>query len=412
MEKRNDIPESLRKRLRPSDWIAAQSIRLVAVLSLCTIFLILVFVVKEAMPVFSASARTLSEHAGQVQASPSQAQVPTGTQPEGYGEASAAPESYGSDNAPAPAVKADSAVASASAVADSNDPYGTPSAASVSPGEDPYGTPGASGQGVSGAEEVPAPKEFKFADLFSLRWDPVSTEQPMFGIWPLILGSLKVTLIALLFAAPVGILAALYTTTFAPKWTREFLKPVIEILAGIPSVVVGFFALMILASLLQGIFGGEYRLNSFVGGIGLAFTVIPIIYTLSEDAIKAVPKYLTEGSLALGATKWETNFLVVLPAATPGIFAALLLGLGRAFGETMIVLMATGNAAMIDMSLKTPVRTLSASIGAEMAEVVQGDLHYSVLFFLGVVLFLFSFALNAIAEFWVRERLMKRFKGI
>jgi phosphate transport system permease protein len=258
-------------------------------------------------------------------------------------------------------------------------------------------------------EEVPP---FTFSNLFSTSWSPVSSQAPSFGIWPLIMGSLKVTFVSLLFAAPIGILAALYTTTFAPKWTRDFLKPIIEILAGIPTVVLGFFSLMILASLLQNIFGMDYRLNALVGGIGLSFTVIPIIFTLSDDAINAVPKYLTEGSLALGATKWETNFLVVLPAAIPGIFAALLLGLGRAFGETMIVLMATGNAAMLDPVLTNPVRTLSASIGAEMAEVVVGDLHYSVLFFLGVVLFAFSFALNAIAEFYIRARMMKRFKGI
>jgi len=411
MDTRKDIPEDLRRKFRPSDWIAAQSIRLVAVASLFTIFLILLFVVKEALPVFNGGAHRASQLAAQTSTAAETS--------ESYGDAPAAtsaPESYG--DAAASTSAASPAVASAAPAAE--DPYGPPSASlgaapAASSPEDPYGTPAAaSGTAVAPAasEETMAPAPFRFLDLFSFHWDPVSTQAPSFGIWPLILGSLKVTLVALLFAAPIGILAALYTTTFAPKWAREVLKPVIEILAGIPSVVVGFFALMILASLLQTVFGLEYRLNSIVGGLGLALCVIPIIYTLSEDAINAVPKYLTEGSLALGATKWETNFLVVLPAATPGIFAALLLGLGRAFGETMIVLMATGNAALLDTALTNPVRTLSASIGAEMAEVVQGDLHYSVLFFLGMVLFAFSFALNAIAEFYVRERLMKRFKGM
>jgi phosphate transport system permease protein len=148
-----------------------------------------------------------------------------------------------------------------------------------------------------------------------------------------------------------------------------------------------------------------------VGGIAMSLAVIPLIYTISEDSLAAVPKVLTEGSLALGATKWETYIKVVLPAATPGIFAAILLGLGRAFGETMIVLMATGNAALMSMNFAEPVRTVSASIGAEMAEVVFGETHYHVLFLLGGFLFLFSFTLNAIAEVFIRDRLMRKFGG-
>jgi phosphate transport system permease protein len=252
---------------------------------------------------------------------------------------------------------------------------------------------------------------FRPRELVGKTWQPVSLE-PKFGLMPLFVGSLKVTLVALLLAGPIGIFAALYTSSFAPKWAREGMKPIIEILAGFPSVVVGFFALVILASTLQNIFGFQYRLNAFTGGVAMALAVIPIIYTVSEDALAAVPKVLTEASLALGATRWETALFVVLPAATPGIFAAMILGFGRAFGETMIVLMATGNAAMLTPSLVDPVRTLSATIGAEMAEVVFGDTHYRVLFFIGAVLFIISFSLNAIAEFFVRNRLMKRFSGI
>jgi phosphate transport system permease protein len=251
---------------------------------------------------------------------------------------------------------------------------------------------------------------FRAAALTAKDWQPVSLE-PKYGLWPLLVGSLKVTFIALLLAGPIGIFAALYTSTFAPKWAREGMKPVIEILAGFPSVVVGFFALVVLASILQNLFGFQYRLNAFTGGVAMALAVVPIVYTVSEDALAAVPKALTEASLALGATRWETALFIVLPAATPGIFAAMILGFGRAFGETMIVLMATGNAALLTPSLTDPVRTLSATIGAEMAEVVFGDIHYRVLFFIGALLFIISFSLNAIAEFFVRHRLMKRFKG-
>ncbi len=247
-------------------------------------------------------------------------------------------------------------------------------------------------------------------NIFSTVWDPIS-KNPRYGIIPLVVGSLKVTLIAVLIAAPISILSALFTSTFAPKWAREILKPAIEILAGFPSVVVGFFALVVLATFLQDVFGYQYRLNAFVGGLALSLAVIPIIYTVTEDSLSAIPKSYIEASYALGAEKWQTAVYVVLPAATPGIFAAVLLGIGRAFGETMIVLMATGNAPIISASLFEPVRTMSATIGAEMAEVIFGELHYNVLFLLGSILFVFSFTLNAIAEFYVRNKLLKRLGG-
>jgi phosphate transport system permease protein len=209
----------------------------------------------------------------------------------------------------------------------------------------------------------------------------------------------------------VAIFAALYTSTFAPKFAKEIMKPAIEILAGIPSVVIGFLALSVLASFFQHAFGLHYRLNALTGGMALSLAVIPIIYTVAEDSLNALPKSMREASYALGATKWETALLVLLPAATPGIFAAFLLGLGRAFGETMIVLMATGNAALLSWNPAEPVRTMSATIGAEMAEVVFGDAHYNILFFIGVVLFVVSFSLNAFTEFVVRQRMMKRFGG-
>jgi len=261
-----------------------------------------------------------------------------------------------------------------------------------------------------GLEMSIAGEEPEVSDLMRTRWEPVSSE-PKFGLLPLIVGSFKVSLIAVLLAAPLAIFAALYTSTIAPRWAKEIMKPTIEILAGFPSVVIGFFALITLATFIQDTFGLEYRLNALVGGAALALAVMPIIYTLTEDALSTVPKSFTEASLALGASRWQTALFVVLPAATPGVYASVILGIGRAFGETMIVLMATGNAAILSADVLVPVRTMSATIGAEMAEVVFGDTHYNILFLIGSLLFLFTFALNAFAEFVVRKQLMKKFGG-
>ncbi|MFH1196435.1 MAG: phosphate ABC transporter permease subunit PstC [bacterium] len=252
--------------------------------------------------------------------------------------------------------------------------------------------------------------EANIANLTGKDWQPVG-EEPKYGLMPLIMGSVKVTVIAILFGAPLAILAAVFSAFFAPPRLREIIKPVIELLASFPSVVIGFFALAVFATIFQDVFGYGYRLNAFVGGIAMALAVIPIVYTVTEDSLMAVPKYMTEASYALGANKWQTALFVVLPAATPGIFAALLLGFGRAFGETMIVLMATGNAPLTSLNPFEPVRTLSATIGAEMAEVVFGDTHYTVLFLIGSLLFIVTFIINAIAEFYVRARLMKKFRG-
>jgi phosphate transport system permease protein len=246
--------------------------------------------------------------------------------------------------------------------------------------------------------------------ILSRQWMPVS-DNPRYGIIPLFLGTLKVTLIAILFAAPIAILAALYTSTFANPRLREIIKPVIELLAGFPSVVIGFFALMVLATFFQNIFGYASRLNAFVGGFAMSLAAIPVIYTLTEDALTAVPRTYTEASLGLGASRRQTAFSVVLPAAAPGIFAAIILGLGRIFGETMIALMATGNAALMSVNPFESVRTLSATIGAEMAEVVFGDTHYGVLFLIGSLLFIFTFTLNAISEFYFKNLVVKRFQS-
>ena len=240
-------------------------------------------------------------------------------------------------------------------------------------------------------------------------WQPVGSV-PKYSMIPLFVGTLKVTLVSMAVAAPVGIAAAVFTSEFAPRRLREVLKPVIELLAGIPSVVLGFFALMVMATWLQGAFGFSYRLNAVVAGLGLALTVVPVIFTVSEDALAAVPRSYREASLALGATRWETAYRVVLPAAAPGVLAAVVLGAGRAIGETMIVLMASGNAAMTSWSLGESVRTLPATIAAEMGEVVFGGAHYSVLFLIGIELFLFTFVLNAVAAAVV-QRLVRRMSG-
>jgi phosphate transport system permease protein len=240
-------------------------------------------------------------------------------------------------------------------------------------------------------------------------WQPVGSI-PKYSMIPLFVGTLKVTAVSMLVAAPVGIAAAVFTSEFAPRKLKEILKPTIELLAGIPSVVLGFFALMVMATWLQSALGFSSRLNAVVAGLALALTIVPVVYTVAEDALAAVPRSFREASLALGATRWETAFKVVLPAAAPGVLAAVVLGFGRAIGETMIVLMASGNAAITSWSLGESVRTIPATIAAEMGEVVFGGAHYSVLFFLGVELFLFTFALNTLASTFVR-RFVRRVSG-
>jgi phosphate transport system permease protein len=240
-------------------------------------------------------------------------------------------------------------------------------------------------------------------------WQPVS-ETPKYSILPLFIGTLKVTLVAILFAIPLALGAALFTSEFSPDWLKEFIKPVIELLAGIPSVVLGFFALMVMASWVQDFFGIVYRLNAVNAGIALGLAVIPIVYTVADDALTAVPKSYREASAAMGASPWQTASRVVFPAALPGILAACVLGFGRAIGETMIVLMSSGNAPVMSWALGKPVRCLSATVAAELGEVVVGSPHYHVLFFIGTCLFLFTFLLNLFAH-WFVARLQRKVLG-
>ncbi len=230
---------------------------------------------------------------------------------------------------------------------------------------------------------------------------------PKIGLQPLITSTLRVTFVAILVATPLSFLAAIYVSVFAPRWIKELVKPIIELLAGIPTVVLGFFALMVLATWIQTVTGSIYRLNALVGGVALSFTIIPIMFTLMEDAITSVPVPMKEASLALGATPWQTAVKVLVPAAKSGMVAAFLLGASRAFGETMIALMATGNAALTTFNIMLPARTMAANIGQEMAEVAFGDFHYATLFLIGFILFVVTFIFNAIANIYVGHLVSK-----
>jgi len=229
---------------------------------------------------------------------------------------------------------------------------------------------------------------------------------PKFNLVPLIVGSLKATIVALLFSVPLSILAAIYVSQLATPGIRETCKPAIEMLSGIPSVVLGFFGLMVQASILQWLFGYELRLNAFNAGIALGISVIPIVFTISEDALTSVPKTYRDAGLALGANRWQVSWQIMVPAAIPGILAAVVLGFGRAIGETMIVLMASGNAAVMSWDLFDSCRTMTATIAAEMGEVEVGGIHYRMLFFIGVLLFLMTFLTNLVGEY-----LVFRFQG-
>jgi phosphate transport system permease protein len=240
-------------------------------------------------------------------------------------------------------------------------------------------------------------------------WQPVS-EVPKYAVWPLVVGTIKVTVVSMLVAVPLAIGSAVFISQYAGPRIRELAKPAIEFLAGIPSVVLGFFALIVMASWMQSVFDFDSRLNAVVAGVALSFAVIPVIFTVCEEALGAVPRSYVEASVALGAARWQTITKVILPAAAPGIAASIALGLGRAFGETMIVLMASGNAAILSANPAESVRTISATIAAELAEVVFGGAHYTVLFALAVLLFVVTFGINFLGDRTITR--MKRRMGV
>jgi phosphate transport system permease protein len=246
-------------------------------------------------------------------------------------------------------------------------------------------------------ESIPFGKNPGFAALLGVRWNPVSFEKASFGIIPLVTGSLLVTALATLLAIPFGVVAAVYIAEVARHAEREFFKPFIELLAGIPSVVIGFFGLIVLSPIVKQVFHLPTGQCALTGALLLALMAIPTIITISEDAIRSVPNSYKEASLSLGATRLQTIWKVTVPAASSGIVAAVMLGVGRVIGETMAVMMVTGNAAVIKASPFESVRTMTATIAAEMGEVAYGSSHYRALFCVGVVLLLATFGLNIIA---------------
>ncbi len=247
-------------------------------------------------------------------------------------------------------------------------------------------------------EGLPTLGETPLQSMFSDRWYPI---EAYFGILPLLSGSLIVTFGATMIAVPFGIATAIYISEIAPRWVREFLKPFVEILGGIPSVVLGFIGILVLSPYLRVLLDLPTGLSALTGSLLLGAIAIPTIVSVAEDALDAVPRSYRDAALAMGATEWQTIWMVTLPAARSGVLTAIMLGIGRAIGETMTVMMVTGNAPVLISGLVTlvsPVRTMTATIAAEMGEVANGSLHYHVLFFIGIVLFLITLIVNVTAS--------------
>lgn len=246
-------------------------------------------------------------------------------------------------------------------------------------------------------EGVPIFFEVPPSNLFSTRWYPTFG---LFGTLPLILGSGFVTVVAIIIALPLGVATAVFVREVAPSWAREILKPAIEVLAGIPSVVLGFFGMVLVAPFIRETLNAPTGLTAFTGALILAYMSLPTIISVAEDALDAVPKSYRDAALAMGATQWQTIWRVVVPAARSGIVTAIMLGMGRAIGETMAVMMVTGNAARMPLSLDSlfkPVRTMTATVAAEMGEVAKGSTHYHALFGVGIILFVITFMINLAA---------------
>jgi phosphate transport system permease protein len=247
-------------------------------------------------------------------------------------------------------------------------------------------------------EGVPTFAEVAFTSLFSTRWYPI---EAYYGILPLITGSLIVTIGAAVIAVPFGLGTAIYISEIAPRWLREVLKPLVELLGGLPSVVLGFLGILVLSPFLRGFLDLPTGLTALTGSILLGGIAVPTVVSVAEDALDAVPRSYREGAWALGATRWQTIWRVTFPAARSGVLTAIMLGVGRAIGETMTVMMVTGNAPVLALhpgSIFAPVRTMTATIAAEMGEVAAGSTHYHVLFFIGMVLFLISLGVNIAAS--------------
>lgn len=247
-------------------------------------------------------------------------------------------------------------------------------------------------------EGLPALGDVPLSSLLGTRWYPIES---YFGILPLIAGSLIVTVGAMLVALPFGIGTAVFLSEVSPAWIKNILKPVIEILAGLPSVVLGFLGIQLAAPFFRVFLNLPTGLTAFTGAVLLGFIAIPTIVSIAEDALNTVPPGYRHGALAMGATRWQTIWGVTVPAARSGILTAVMLGVGRAIGETMAVMMVTGNAPVLPHGLDAlflPVRTMTATIASEMGEVAAGSPHYEVLFFIGIVLFVISLGVNIMAS--------------
>ena len=254
------------------------------------------------------------------------------------------------------------------------------------------------------SEGFAALREVPLSVLFSQRWYPI---EAYYGILPLIGGSLLVTLGAAIFAVPIGLSTAIYISEIAPDWMRGLLKPVIEILGGLPSVVLGFLGILVLSPFLRQGLNLPTGLTALAGSLLLGLIAVPTIVSIAEDALDAVPASYRDAALALGANRWQTIWRVTLPAARSGVLTAVMLGVGRSIGETMTVMMVTGNAAVMPSGLRSllePVRTMTATIAAEMGEVAKGSTHYQVLFFIGIILFLISLVVNVTASLLIYRK--------
>ena len=248
-------------------------------------------------------------------------------------------------------------------------------------------------------------ENISLSDFFAgTKWYPTSAPAPIFGLIPLLLGTLLVSIGAIVLSLPFGIAVAIYLAEIANKRTREILKPVIELLAGIPSVVYGFFGLVVIVPLIQKGLNLPVGETAFAGSVVLAIMALPTIITVAEDAMRTTPRAMKEASLALGATQWQTIYKVIIPYSISGITSAVVLGIGRAIGETMAVLMVTGNAAVIPTSFFEPVRTIPATIAAELGEAPAGGAHYQALFLLGAVLFIITLILSITVEYISSKR--------
>jgi phosphate transport system permease protein len=255
-------------------------------------------------------------------------------------------------------------------------------------------------------EGMPAVINVPLNNLFSTTWYPI---EGYFGILPLLAGSLLITFVAALIAVPLGLGTAIFISEIAPSWANELLKPLVEVLAGIPSVVLGFIGILVIVPFFRVSLNLPTGLTAFTGAVLLGWAAIPTIVSVAEDALKDVPQSYRQAALALGATRWQTIWGVTLPAARTGVLTAIMLGIGRVIGETMAVMMVTGNAPVMPAGLQAifmPSRTMTATIASEMGEVASGSTHYQVLFFIGIVLFVFSLAINVVVSV-VTSRRMK-----